>query len=273
MNTAIGSLKTLAAASEPAQEENPLDRLEALRERLIQHPIYQQVNSLGRIRLFMREHAFAVWDFMSLLKRMQQLCTCTTVPWVPSPRPELSRFINEIVLGEECDEDGRGGYISHYALYLEAMTELGADPKPIQQLVSRIGNGADTYRVLEQLPVLTATKEFVRFTLQLCRVGQPHEVAAVFFYSREDIIPEMFSRLIPVLEPQQVPVSRLLHYLHRHVELDGDRHGPLARLAMEHLCEGNAQWQQQALVAAGRAIEHRLALWDGLLKAFQEQSL
>lgn len=248
-------------------ELSPLDRLESLRHQLVEHPIYAEINTLGRIRLFMREHAFAVWDFMSLLKRMQQLCTCTSVPWVPSPRPELSRFINEIVLGEECDEDGRGGYISHYSLYLEAMHELGADTAPISGFVQRVGQGADIYRVLDQLPILPTTRDFVRFTLQLCRVGQPQEVAAAFFYSREDIIPDMFSRMLPVLGPQGVQVGRLLHYLERHVELDGDRHGPLARLAMEHLCEGDPHKQQQALTTAARAIEHRLALWDGILTA------
>jgi len=64
----------------------------------------------------MREHMFAVWDFMSLLKRLQQIVTCTEVPWLPPVDPTASRFINEIDLGEECDDDGRDGYASHFEL-------------------------------------------------------------------------------------------------------------------------------------------------------------
>ncbi len=98
------------------------ERLVPLRESLLNHPIYRHINSLPALRLFMEHHIFAVWDFMSLLKELQRRLCCTSVPWLPSGNPLGGRFINEIVLSEESDDDGQGGFTSHFELYHRAMT-------------------------------------------------------------------------------------------------------------------------------------------------------
>src|SRR4030081_1980248 len=99
--------------------------MNTLRAQLLEHPIYAHVASVGDLRRFMEDHVFAVWDFMSLLKRLQQDMTCIRVPWFPADNAKAARLINDIVIGEETDIGPDGSYVSHLDLYLRAMEDIG----------------------------------------------------------------------------------------------------------------------------------------------------
>lgn len=235
-------------------------------KRLLNHPLYAAVNSLSRLRLFMREHVFAVWDFMSLLKRLQQEVCGTRQPWLPQPQPHLSRFVNEIVLAEESDTDGRGGFASHFDLYISAMRDISADAAPVLGMVDRLRRGDAPSAILDQLNILPQTREFVRFNLELSERGTPWQVASVFCFGREDVIPEMFRRLLPSLEMDGTGnKDRFRYYLDRHIELDEAEHGPLSRQLVGHFVRNDPQRVEAALSAARRAIVLRIQLWDGIL--------
>lgn len=235
-----------------------------LRSVLVNHPIYRQLESLRDLRIYMENHVFAVWDFMSLVKRLQNDFTTVNVPWVPREHPEFARFINEIVLDEESDQDGEGHYTSHFALYLRAMRETGADDRPIRQFMDRIIKGMELKEAVSDLKLPQSTLSFVRNTLEVARDGASHEVAATFFYGREDIIPAMFRRM--ATDPKTAELSpAFLYYLKRHIELDGDQHGPLASRLLASLCGSDAELWNEALVAAKRSMEARIQLWDGIL--------
>ena len=106
-------------------------RIRPFQENLVGHLVYTRVRTLAGLRVFMKNHVFAVWDFMSLTKALQRQITCMDVPWLPVADENSARLINEIVLGEETDEVPGGGFMSHYTLYLKAMDEIGADKGPV----------------------------------------------------------------------------------------------------------------------------------------------
>src|ERR1700716_2334940 len=103
--------------------------LDTLRARLLDHPVYAEVASVGDLRRFMEDHVFAVWDFMSLLKRLQQDLTCTRVPWFPADNARAARLVNDIVIDDGTVFDLDGTYASHLDLYLRAMGDIGASTR------------------------------------------------------------------------------------------------------------------------------------------------
>src|SRR5258708_35053024 len=128
--------------------------------------VLESVETLRELRCFMEHHIYAVWDFMSLLKALQAAVAPAQAPWMPSPRPEMRRFINEIVLGEECDEYDVAGtrrFISHFELYLLSMEEVKADTRPIRQFIAVLNeNGIESALSLPAVP--QPAIDFVRST-------------------------------------------------------------------------------------------------------------
>jgi hypothetical protein len=231
------------------------------REELTAHPMYRELHSLDDLRRFMEQHVFAVWDFMSLLKRLQQLCTTVTLPWVPPHSRRISRFINQLVLDEESDDDGFGGYASHFEIYRRAMQEVGADTLYIDAVVRSIEH-TGTWRP-ELVP--EPARSFVRSTFALLESGQAHEVAAAFAFGREDAIPDMFRSLIAALDRQNPGLLvHVRYYLERHIGIDEQEHTPLAMAMVEELCGDDELRWREAMRAVDRAVAARLALWDGI---------
>src|SRR5271163_1576975 len=135
------------------------DDLCSLRAALLDHPIYAQVVSIADLRRFMEDHVFAVWDFMSLLKRLQQDMTCIRVPWFPADNARAARLINDIVIGEETDVDPDGSYVSHLDLYLRAMRDIGASTRQFEKFrsLARAGTSVEGGLVRTGVPAHVRT--------------------------------------------------------------------------------------------------------------------
>ena len=251
---------------------SPYREISRLRAELVTHPLYSSLHSLESVRTFMKYHVFAVWDFMSLLKALQRAVTCVDLPWMPTGDPNVRRFVNEIVLGEESDEDGRKGFLSHFELYYEAMKECGADTEPINTFLRAVREGADVPTALRRAAVPEFVAQFVGNTMETAFSKQGHRIAAAFFYGREDVIPDMFRAMVGDLRKDFPQLHHLIYYLDRHIEVDGDDHGPRARQIVTLLCKSNRVWHQQAVETALSSLRARFALWDGVLGELSSQN-
>lgn len=259
---------------EAAQRVRPLqERIAPLRQELLAHPIYQRIAAIADLRLFMRHHVFAVWDFMSLLKSLQRRLTCVDVPWLPPADAAAARLINEIVLGEETDTDGQGGYASHFELYRRAMIRCGAETSEIDRFASAMRDGATWRGALVTAEVPPAVRRFVERTFAVIESGDLPELAAAFTFGREDLLPDVFQRVVDELRTQ--PGSGLddfVYYLRRHIELDGDEHGPMAIRLVTSVCGDDELAWQRAEEAAVGALAARRDLWDAMLAALPQEA-
>jgi hypothetical protein len=291
-------------ARHPSAIRNRYVRLESdlkpMRDALVLHWVYNQVGDLSSLRTFMKSHVFAVWDFMSLLKTLQNRLTCMSVPWMPPEDPVSARLINEINLAEETGEVRTGLYMSHFELYLRAMEELGANRAPVETLLERLHNQSPLSQALTGLEVPQGTLDFVQHTINTTKMST-HEVAASFLFGREAIIPGMFKEILDreivaqgahkqssqlarrlkrrleagwqyrnranlSARPASPGKNLLLLYLDRHIELDEGSHAPMASELLMHLCGNDTQKWAEATAAGESALLARHKMWDGVAK-------
>lgn len=245
-------------------------RLQPTRQRLLGHPIYRSLSDLAGLKTFLSHHVFAVWDFMSLLKALQRQLTCVDEVWLPRGDRSSRRLINEIVLGEECDLIG-GAPMSHFEMYLDAMRQVGAPTNGIDAVVAKVRAGTDVALALTDAP--PAAREFSRTTFAIIRSGSLPAIAATFTFGREEIIPDMFLSLVNDLEQHGgANTSILREYLTRHIELDGDEHGPMAERLLAEVCgNDDANWNA-AGAAAEQSLRARIGLWDGVAQRLERSA-
>ena len=247
-----------------------LEHILPLQEELSKHPIYESLRTIEDLRVFMTHHVFSVWDFMSLVKYLQQRIAPVEIPWIPGGDAQLRYFINQLVLEEESDTaPGEGGnlvYGSHFEFYCNAMTEIGADgqmPRKFLDLVQTKGVDDALYSDMVPLPA----RCFSETTFGLIREDKSHLVAAALALGRERVIPDMFRRFLRKMRVSEIQAPVFHRYLERHVLLDGDFHGPLSLRLLASLCGDDPTRIEEAEAAAEECICARIRFWDGVLDA------
>lgn len=240
-------------------------KIEELQIELQQHPMYQRMRSVDDMRQFMQVHVFAVWDFMSLLKRLQQDITCMTIPWLPSSYSKKAvRLINEIVCAEESDDCPLSihsdGYCDHFSIYLMAMREVGISDVVYFEQLKHLNFSVLPPRI----------KNFLAYHIQLAAEGRIEQVAGSFLFGREQLLPSLFKQVVEQIKVNSIPCPALEYYLERHIEVDGEHHSHMSRELFHEICH-----TEEKLIlgyeAALASLEQRKSLWDQALENMRYQ--
>ena len=227
------------------------------RDEIVNHALYKKLNSVEDIAVMMEHHVYAVWDFMSLLKALQSLLTCTTSPWKPVGDGKIRQLVNSIVLEEESDVDKENNPLSHYEMYIDATKQCGANTSAIESFVSNVST--------TNIPsVNDGVDAFLKTTFDVIESNETHKIASAFTFGREDLIPDMFTAIVNEYNTEN-NLDKFVYYLERHIELDGGEHGPLALELISNLCgDDDDKWREVEETAIACLVA-RKKLWDSIL--------
>ena len=250
------------------------DKINDQREKLLKHKLYSNIETIKDLQIFTENHIYAVWDFMSLLKALQIKLTCTKTPWIPNSNSQTAYLINEIVLAEETDINQAGERKSHYELYLDAMIDIGARTEKPVKIINEIANSEDIFNTIDNINIHPNIREFLNFTFSVIKEGKPHEIAAIFTFGRENLIPNMFNEILREFEKNvtQGDISKLIYYFERHIELDEDEHGPMALEMVSMLAENDPKKWSEIESISIQALEKRILLWDAINEQIENKT-
>jgi hypothetical protein len=148
---------------------------------------------------------------------------------------------------------------------MKAMQQMGASTRVIEALIAKINAGLPVQEAIEAAELPKKVKDFLQFTFDISFNAPLHVKAAVFTFGREDLIPNMFMKILDKIyadAPDKVSIFK--YYIERHIEVDGDHHSHLALDMVSRLCGDDVSKWEEATSASVKALALRIGLWDAI---------
>ncbi|KOY51772.1 DUF3050 domain-containing protein [Polaribacter dokdonensis] len=147
--------------------------------------LYSSIENKKDVKSFMENHIFAIWDYMSLMRALENNLRDNSVPWFPSNNGKNLKILYKILDEEEYTIDASGSVKSYFEMYLEAMEEIGANTSDILNILSH----SKTINLIDEALNLTGMNiesfYYTRFIYTIIKSQKPHLMAIVFALSKE----------------------------------------------------------------------------------------
>lgn len=206
------------------------------------HPICRAIRTGRELATFLESHVFVVWSEASLLAALRGAAAAIDAAGGRPRWPVTARAATDRLQADAVP------------LYVEAMREVGADVRAIDDLLAAVARGGAVGDAIALAP--PHARPFVRETLAMLAARDEVARAASIFLAGED--PGSH-----VLRGQAERSASLARYMERRSELA--IRDATARQVLEELCGNDVRRWRGARDTAKRGAQARTALFDGVL--------
>jgi len=238
--------------------------LETKLEQLKNHPVFNYISNIYDLQTLMQWQVFAVWEFMSIVKRLQCEYTGLRFPWVPPRNQQTARFFNELVLALESYKTEDGSHQSHLEFYIEAMRDSNTTTKVIVEFINLLRFGLPPVVAAERAGANEEIKTSVSATTETVNSSSNEVVLSTFLFGYVAAIPTMFKNIKTKLKVPEESIHKYSRYLQYYIDLDSDEFNAVAIETLVAELDGDVIRTEAALKAALDVINRYIKLFDVL---------
>jgi len=89
-------------------------------------------------------------------------------------------------------------------------------------------------------------------------------LASNFCFGREKVIPQMFKSVLAEIGVTKQEAPLFHYYIERHIEVDGESHGPMAENLINIVCGNDLEKWNEAKACAISSLKDRIDFWDNV---------
>ena len=150
-----------------------------------------------------------------------------------------------------------------YLTLLVCLYQSGDNPSIVNEFII-YANESSPLHALYNRSLYSGTFKFTSENYKIIQGGNLAEITSQLCFGRETAIPLMFQSILNNFSVARESAPAFYHYIERHIEVDGDKHGPMSENLLKFVCEDKAYSWSDARDAAIVSIKNRIQFWDSI---------